>query len=149
MSYNPQSLQDRQMLARNLELMFAGAGFLLEDTESGEDVYVRRLGERARIVVYSSIYKGAVRESGADAIRCMVLWTRTDKQIRSLLKETRVNRTGKIDAIVARTLGRMRDAYATIREREKAGMRCAKCGAPLFTSTKGNEVCVETCWVAK
>jgi hypothetical protein len=131
--------------------MFAKAGFARVTGLNGtsEDVYEFPVKEmfKTSIVVYSTIVNGVARGNGADAIRVMVLYSRDDGQARALLKEGRVNRTGEIEGIVSRTLLRMRHCFTELRDRERRGLRCSKCGAPLFTSKAGNEVCVETCWV--
>jgi hypothetical protein len=148
-NYNPKSPADRKALAEKLEALFARSKFVKVSDGSTEDVYEFAIPQirGARIVVFSSIFNGAVRDLGADAIRVAVLYRRKDGKDQSLSSETRVHRTGEINKIVARTYERMRSSYVALKDRHNNAMRCHSCGAPLFTSSKGNEVCAETCWV--
>jgi len=148
MAYNPDNSQDRKTLATALEAMFSEAKFTKVDSSFGEDIYAFAVPQipGVSIMVYSTIVEGYARPNGADAIRVAAVYTRRDGGVKPLTKDTRVNRTGEVDKIVARTLERMRNSYSTLRERNRSGLRCSKCGAPLFTSAKGNDVCAETCW---
>lgn len=144
MSYNPESLNDRAELAKALREMLATAKFKLENAGgSWEEVYsFNTPNPKIRILVFSTIAGNSVRESGKDAIRVCAVYLARDGIERGIVKETRVNRTGKIAAITQRTLERMRDAYRS------AGHQvcCEKCGAPKFVSKSGNLVCAEICW---
>jgi hypothetical protein len=147
--YSPNVLRDREELATLLVKMFGETNFIKKPNTRGEDVYEFEILQvpGARIAVFSSIVGNAVRGDGEDAIRVGVIYRRKDGADKSILSETRVNRTGAIDDIVERTKSRMRAAYVDFRERQVAGLRCARCNAPLFTSRQGNNVCAETCWV--
>ena len=149
MKYNPSSLADRIDLAKQLQALFERSGFKKIES-SGEDVYAYEfpLMPRTRILVYSTIVHGCVRGDGADAIRVAGVYTRQDGQVRGIVSDTRVNRTGDIEGIVARTRERMRGVYAELRDRSTNKL-CKKCNAPLFISKQGNEVCAETCWLKK
>jgi hypothetical protein len=61
---------------------------------------------------------------------------------RGIMKVTRVNRVGDVDAIVGRVVDRARSVWGAI----ASAPRCHRCGAPTFTSKAGNEVCADLCW---
>ena len=152
MNYDPESLVDRKILAQNLQQMFTTAGFVLKTgRDTTEDIYERDVPEvpGVRIVVFSSIYHGAVRAIGTDAIRVAIVFTRRDGEDRFLLSETRVHRTGTIEGIVDRTLQRMRASFVGFRDRQRQGLYCKFCNAPFFKSKRGHEVCANTCWINK
>ena len=154
----------RQMLALSIVNKLDECGFELLDNphkystsspgprrpELAERVYARTVGddERLQVRVYTTVIGGEngtpfeVRKEGKDAIRvCATYKTKSGKD-RGLVKETRVNRTGNIDAIVDRMYQRMRNAYKTA----SSGQKCHDCGAPKFVSQNGNAVCAEICW---
>lgn len=149
MNYNPKSPADRKLLAEKLEALFARSNFVRVSGDTTEDVYEYAIPQirGARIAVFSSVFRGEARELGADAIRIVAIYRRHDGQDKILSSETRVNRTGEVENIVGRVHERMRSTYGALRDRHNNGMQCRNCGAPLFTSAKGNEVCAETCWV--
>lgn len=151
MAYNPESLADRCALAVELNAMLVGARFeKLKGSSIHEDVYQFPMPyPGAYILVYSSIVGGAVRGDGEDAIRVAAIYRTKAGQERGLFKDTRINRTGEINKIVTRTKDRMRNAYVVARDRFKSGMFCNHCGAPLFTSKSGKDVCAEICWEKK
>lgn len=148
MSYNPNSIADRTELADKLTSMLVKAGFVKQGSVGLEEIYERVIPEspKVRIMVYTSIVHGMVRGDGEDAIRFGVVYERRDGELRHLFTETRVNRTGTVDAIVQRTLTRMRSVYGQFRDRHNARMYC-RCGAPLGISKAGKDYCADTCWV--
>jgi len=156
MEYRPEDRGSRRHLAACVIQTLLQAGFA-EEWHDGcgadptkEKVYFRDVDgvERIRLVVYTSIVQKEgeepeVREVGKDAIRVVAVYrSKGDDKERGILKETRVHRTGDTDEIANRMLERMRDAY----RKSKRVNRCPKCGAPMFVSKKGNEVCCEVCW---
>lgn len=156
MAYDPSHPIDRLVLAREIVLALAKAGFAEEwhgdaqgrDREPGDWTKERtfyRLVEGVpdlRIMVYTTIVGESVRPVGADAIRVAVVYRRRDGGDQGVRKETRVHRTGETLKIVDRMVERARSAWKVARTVE----RCTQCGAPLFTSKKGNRVCIEFCW---
>lgn len=157
-TYNPDSMADRRALAVSLQKMFAEAGFTQaessvprEGSPDIEEIYEREVPQvpGVRIVVFSSISRGAARPNGSDAIRVAIVYRRKDGEDKFLLSETRVNRQGSITKITDRTLERMREAFSSFRTAYKGGYYCDKCRAPLFRSRAGNDVCADTCWVTK
>jgi hypothetical protein len=144
-TYDPNILTHRSLLAHNILEMLEVAGFTEEDTPAAKErVFSRQVDgtDRIRIMVYTSVVGGHVRQAGKDAIRVVAVYTTQDGKDRGILKETRVFRTGEIGNIVERIRGRMRDAW----KRSKSSDRCG-CGSPKFTSKKGSQVCAEICWV--
>lgn len=141
MKYNPEQLQHRRLLAEKLTSMLEECGFKVVEGYS-EKVFSRPVHTNTDIsvLVYSSVFGREVALEGKDAIRVSVVYNSSSK-VRPLGKMKRVNRRGDIDDIVNRTRLRMRDAY-------KVGLNPEKChcGAPKFTSKKGNLVCAEACW---
>ena len=95
-----------------------------------------------KVVVYTTVVNGAVRNVGKDAIRISGVHKNSQDKWLGLVKNTRVNRTGEIDAIVNRMYERMRSTYGSIMQ----PANCDKCEAPNFISSKGNSVCSEFCW---
>jgi hypothetical protein len=81
---------------------------------STEIVYERahKIDRRYRVVVYTSIRKGAAvaRGVGKDAIRVCAIYD-DGATTRGLGKWPRVHRTGSVDKVLARMLERMRLAY--------------------------------------
>jgi hypothetical protein len=153
MQYNPGNLSDRTKLAADLEDMLAKSGFVKIDTIATEDIYkfaIKQI-EGVTITVYSSIVNGIVRAAGSDAIRVTVVYARKDGGYRQLFSEKRINRTGDIETIVARTQERMREAYKTLRDsfsgENYKTYTCYHCGAPKFLSKTKKLVCSETCWI--
>lgn len=141
---------DQTALAHALRDKMAECGFndiTLNGTR--EEVYERAVdGTEGRIVVrvYTTIEGGRCRDWGRDAIRvCAVYKSRKDNKERGIASaDHRVNRTGKVADIVDRTHGRMREVY----KKALHPVLC-KCGAPKFTSKKGNAVCADLCWLDK
>ena len=150
MLYTPTNTQSRQSLALMLEAALVKSGFVLTPMQGcHERVYTRTVRPAVQVLVYSSIVEGAsgrpeVREVGADAIRAVALYTTKEGRVRPIAKaEKRVNRTGIIPEIVDRTLERARDVWRVAACTKSC---CKQCGAPLFVSKKGNEVCGDLCF---
>jgi|APSaa5957512576_1039674.scaffolds.fasta_scaffold18626_3 hypothetical protein len=151
MKYNNTLSSDRFALASAVLDTLHGAGFTLVPanrlpSRTREDVYEREVTRsgRGRIVVqvWTSIEGGYMRSAGKDAIRVATVFINDNGTQRGCAKERRVNRTGDINAIAERMLGRMRDAWRGVKTIE----RCGSCGSPEFTSKKKNTVCAALCW---
>jgi len=110
-----------------------------------ERVFSRPVNENIRIKVYTTVEDDEVRHVGKDSIRVCAVYTNKDGGTRGLVKERRVHRTGDIKDIVDRMHQRMRDTWRAASSTAK----CNKCGAPKFTSKKGNLVCAEVCWTKR
>jgi hypothetical protein len=151
MSYDPNIETHRQILAVELLTRLDTAGFTRESVQPGtkELVFSRPHNKSGiRVVVYTTIIEQRgipqVREHGADAIRACALYTTRDGNTRPVAKaDHRVFRTGEIPAIADRTIQRLRDVWKAV---GTSGC-CKGCGAPLFTSKKGNDVCAELCFM--
>jgi len=149
--YDPTIATHRQVLAVELLTRLDSAGFIREAAQPGtkELVFSRPHKKQGiRVVVYTTIVEERgvpqVREHGADAIRACALYTTRDGGTRPVAKaDHRVFRTGEIDAIADRTIQRLRDVWASV----GTGGCCKGCGAPLFASKKGNDVCAELCFM--
>jgi len=150
MAYDPTSAESRLDLAVAIIAKLQECGFEHEKNPSAKEaVYsrsVRGTDGKIRVVVYTTVVAGSknpvVRACGTDSIRVCAVYTNSDGQEKGLVKETRIHRTGEIAAITDRLHQRMRSVYAKAR----SGQRCG-CGAPKFTSKKGNQVCAELCWL--
>jgi len=157
MRYDSECEYSRQYLAISIASRLADAGFeRVNDskiTELGltgliqtkEYLYERDVDDTdLKIQVYTTIVDDndlgmVVRSTGKDAIRVNV---RSPEIKRALVTETRVNRTGEIEDIVERMIGRARDAYKIACESGK----CPKCDAPRAMSKNGNWYCAKVCW---
>lgn len=145
MPYNPESYQDRSALAVNIRQKMEECGFTKDDViGAGEEIYSFPVKETGiRVVVYSTIEGSAVRAVGKDAIRICGVYYNESKDIeRGIVSHKRVYRTGEIADIVSRMHERMREVWSSCNQSN----RC-HCGAPKFTSKKGNSVCADACWV--
>jgi len=145
MKYNPDYIQHRRLLAEKLTSMLEYCGFQIVEGYK-EKVYSRPVHTNTDIsvLVFSSIFGNEVALDAQDAIRVSVVYNAVGNKVKPLGKMKRVYRRGDIDDIVSRTRLRMRGAY-------KIGLNPEKChcGAPKFTSKKGNLVCAEACWTKK
>lgn len=143
--YDPEDAGHRQQLAFDLTDTIVAEGFVQEKVPRGyEMLFSRATGDpNLRLLIYTSIVKGQVRRAAKDAIRVAAVYTaQKDGQERGVIKATRIHRTGTIGAIINRLLSRIRE----IESKCHTVQRCDRCGAPLFTSKKGNLVCAELCW---
>lgn len=143
MKYDPTNPEHRAHLGRELIAAFSAIGYKLRETKPGEETSLGLLLKRdLQVRLYTSVVAGGARAVGEDAIRvCLVYRTRDGKQ-RGIGSETRVNRVGEVQDIVARALQRA----ASLVERVASLPRCRKCSAPLFTAKSGKEVCADVCW---
>jgi hypothetical protein len=137
-------MTDLTALATEMVSMLERSGFKPEAIRGTRElVYSRPINGDVRVAVYTTIENGRCRAVGSDAIRVVALYTTKKGQIRGIAKaDKRVNRVGTVEAVVDRTLTRMRDVYRAGRSSERCG-----CGAPKFISKKGNAVCAELCWL--
>ena len=111
-----------------------------------EHVWTRDINDNVLVAVYTSCsgHRGYIsaRNRGSDAIRVVTLYQPSSGKMKGLGKQSRVYRTGDVDSICERMAERMRAAWKIGANPSK----CNKCGAPLFTSKRGNLVCAEVCW---
>ena len=144
--YNPRDTMARRTLARALRNKLAASGFE-QVTVPGtkEEVFARDVDGKPgiRVLVYTTIERDMTRRVAKDAIRVVAVYKAKDGRERGIAKaEKRVNRVGKVEAIVERTHQRMRDVYDAAR----TPCTCTDCGAPQFKSKRGNLVCADLCW---
>ena len=145
MKYDPRSSVSRRALAEGIVSTLTGHSFMEEyDERSGERVLYRAHPRGVRIQVWTSVDRvsGMTRDVGDDAVRVCAVYRTKDGTDRGILKVTRVNRVGEIDAIVGRVVERARTVWGTA----DTAPRCNRCGAPTFTSKAGNQVCADLCW---
>ena len=150
--YNPNEQFSRTDLAVKLTCRLMECGFKRDVSfERGpekirEHVYVREIKDSVYVVVYTSCsgHRGIIsaRNRGRDAIRVATVYKTAGGSKRGLNKQRRVNRTGTVEDIIERTVQRARDAWRL----GTNPSRCKDCGAPMFTSKKGNSTCAEVCW---
>lgn len=173
--YNPDDADHRADLARRLLHKLTRAGFRQTPDIRGFEVVMERAVKHKQVDLPDTVIRVfttvdsrhprirdcpgcqdvrctcpehalSVRGLGEDAIRvCAVYLGSRDKHARGLTKHRRVFRTGRIDAIVDRTLERAREAWRDVLERPQ----CRKCGTPTFTSRGGKSVCAAICWENK
>ena len=147
MNYDPTNREHRNALAVEIIAMLETAGFQQQESTKGSElVFSRTLVEgNLKVMVYTSVIKTnnlEVREVGTDAIRVAGVYITKKGDNRGIVKNARIYRTGKISEIPQRVLQRMRATWKALAHAET----CEKCGAPLFTSKKGNLVCTEVCF---
>lgn len=141
MQYEPKNRSHRETLAQEILELMKYAKFE-EETSKGERVFSRHIHPQLRVMVYTSIVGKEVREKDADALRVCGVYTNKKGEERGIVKSSRVYRTGQLEDILERLLKRMREVWRKSKNAEK----CPKCGAPQFTSKKGNLVCCEICF---
>ena len=145
MKYDPRDRQSRRDLAEGIIARLAHHQFVEEyDEGSGERVMYRPHPHGVRVQVWTSVDRatGLARDVGDDAIRVCAVYRAKDGNDRGIMKSTRVNRVGDVDAIVERVVDRARTMWVEI----KAAPRCQRCNAPTFVSKNGNQVCADLCW---
>jgi hypothetical protein len=148
MSYDPTSPTDRKILADAVEALMARSLFqAIERPGTLEKVFAREVPDtngKVRVLVYSSIENGAMRECGADAIRVCAVYTARDGQERGIASaEKRVHRVGEISAVTDRLIERMREVWRATKTAEK----CPQCSAPMFKAkSSGKLCCADLCW---
>ncbi len=105
--------------------MLERAGFSRSLGRSRAEVVYERAHHRnpsCKVLVYTSISTGeeSARNVGTDAIRVVAIFDNGERSW-GLAKLPRVHRTGTVDAVLDRTLSRMREAYGVINQRLKEG----------------------------
>ena len=145
--YDPTFPMFREMLGLSILGKLEESGFTLEPPTShaAEKVYSRVVDgtdNRVKIKVFTSVVGTEARNVGYDAIKVAAVYTTKDGKTKGLTKDRRVNRTGNMEDIVDRMLERMRESWKAV----KTGECCNRCGAPKFTTKKGNLCCAEVCW---
>jgi hypothetical protein len=144
------SLAHRRLLGVELLAMLDEAGFeRIERKGTAEAIFAREIPDTGiRVLVYSGCNPTkagmTARSCGSDAIRVCAVYQGTDRE-RGIVSAKRVHRTGHIEAIVKRTLSRMREVWSAAAH---VG-HCSDCGAPLFESKRGNLVCADVCWTRR
>lgn len=138
-TYNPESAASRRELAEHMIAQLESWGFEEGPQAGSERVFVRCLDFRLECRVYTSISGSATRAKDTDAIRVSLIYTGTPP--RPLGKSPRVYRKGVIPEIVGRIKERVDEIEASV-----AKLQRCHCGAPKFTSGKGNKVCAALCW---
>jgi len=149
-AYDSRNRGSRRDLAYAIVHKLQACGF--EETSIAgcqEVVYARAVAgaEGIRVLVYTTVDSrdGMARSCGKDAIRVCAVYKARDGRERGIASaDKRVNRVGLVGDIVNRMHSRMREVYGLGRGSE----RCS-CGAPKFTSKKGNAVCADLCWMTE
>jgi hypothetical protein len=138
MKYDHNIQQHRRNLAQViLSAMHMNGMTAKESPNCREAVFVKTMDNGIEMLVYTSIENGEVRQVGEDAIRVTAVYNG-----RGLVSTTRVHRVGEVNAIVDRIANSMSKVWKSAAE----AVRCHNCGAPKFTSKKGNLVCADLCW---
>lgn len=146
MKYDPTNPEHRALLGEKLVAAFIDQGYKRRETKPGEEMSLARMLKRdLQVRLYTSVVAGGVRAVGEDAIRVCLVYRARDGKQRGVGSETRINRVGEVQDIVARALQRA----AALESRVADLPRCRKCSAPLFTSKAGKEVCADLCWLPK
>ena len=108
-----------------------------------EIVLERHESDVYKIRIYTSVvYRSGIaefRNTGTDAIRVQGVYRRSNNGVRNITR-ARVNRTGTYTRLLSRVKQRINSL--TIGRME----HCTSCGAPCFTSQRGNQVCAEVCF---
>jgi len=146
MEYDSSSLNDRKYLASKIRDTLFGKGFdknsLHEEFNSKECIYGKLIKNNIVICVFTTIEYGECRPKGDDAIRVVGFYVTRAGDLRALSKaEKRLFRTGTVESICER----LKERIANVEENVNRPTLC-RCGAPMFTSKKGNTVCTELCW---
>ena len=119
--YNPKNKQHRKTLAKRIAGMLGASGFSVDASARGEVVYTRPVdgvkAGSAQVRVLTSIVGDQMRQKDKDAIRVCAVYTDNTGQSRGLVKSTRINRTGDMEAITGRLLQAMRKTYRAASKR--------------------------------
>jgi len=153
LDYDPNIAYHRRNLAQHILNVVLKAGFMEEDPRGRNSLITERVFYRSvddtpnvRVQVWTTIVgfddEATVRDAGKDAIRVCAVYSSKGGLDRGIVSTTRIHRTGTIEAICERLLERMREVYRKAARPHK----CDRCGAPTFTSKKGNQVCAEICF---
>ena len=146
MDYNPELNDHRLQLADGIVTMLETAEFEREPKKHGKElIYFREIPNKPiRVIIYTSIVDGMVRSVGDDAIRVVAIYTNRNEDTKCVGKAKRVFRTGKMEEIPERILGRMREVWGNANKAKKC-----HCGAPMVLSKASKLYCAETCWLDK
>jgi len=151
--YNPDNAAHRAALAASVTARLTEMGFSpFFDKRWREVIYSRPVhtSPGVTVLVYTSCAPAPdgrvkARRAGRDAIRVCAVYATKDGETRGLARaEKRVNRVGDIEDIVERMYQRAREVYGAAMN----PCRCGSCGAPMFTSKAGNDVCADLCWLS-
>ena len=121
--------------------------------DASEIVYAKPVpsNNRYMVVVYTSCDQQggayAAKKKGADAIRVAGLYINDEGKTKGIIKNTRVNRSGEPKNVSKRMMLRVAKTLHDLNENNIN--TCNDCGAPMFTSKKGNLVCSDICWSKK
>lgn len=140
--YNPENAEDRKELAFKLINTLQQKNFI-EEPSFGERVFSFSVSPQKKVLIYTSVVHGEVRNLAKDAIHITGVYIAKDGKQRGLVKNTRVYRTGQISDIVKRTLERARKTFLQLKTVEN----CKRCGSPMFLSKKDNLCCAELCFL--
>jgi len=162
MEYNHEDKAHRLFLAGHIIKLLNDKGFVeVEMPNTKERVFEWRVTTKdangaavatpVRLLIYTSVDKrtGEVRKVGIDAIRVCGVRTFTNGEERGCIKRKRVNRTGKIEAILDRMLERCRTAYTEARTAYHNPTHCRDCGAMNFVTKADKTCCSDLCWTKK
>lgn len=86
-----------------------------------------------KVVVYTTVPAGGgrARPAGKDAIRVSVVFCDCHGRRHGVSSETKVLRTGTVEGVLERLLGRMREAWAEAKRLKV----CGTCGAPSYADS--------------
>lgn len=106
--------------AEKLFSFLEGKGFSRRAGHSSEVVYMRahHRDDRYKVLIYTSVRTGGrkARGRGEDAIRVCAIFENGEAS-RGVAKLPKVLRTGTVDAVLARTIERAREAYGIINKK--------------------------------
>lgn len=130
-------------------------GFVERDmtkVRGSEIVYERshKVDSRYKVLVYTSVRRGArrARGLGKDAIRVVAIFEQGSDS-RGICKLPRVHRTGSLEAVFDRMLGRMREAYQKCCDaRPKTQLPCGPDGHIKNCALDNNDL-VKNCQMCK
>lgn len=144
--YDPNETFHRIALATHIRATAMGLRFVPTERPGTKEVVMARESTRlphVSMLLFTSIEGNEVREIGADSIKvCAVYTSPRDGQVRGLIKEARVHRTGMIEEIPLRIKSRIVEAASALNDVKL----CPDCGAPIFINGKGKPRCAEYCW---
>lgn len=147
-TYVPTSYDSRLALALELMSTLRSHGFQLRESHLDEEEVWTKNVSGFKVVVYTTVDRltQTTRKVGKDAIRVCATYQTKDGETRGVTKESRVNRTGTIEAIISRMVSRIE---LVTRKLDTVERNACHCGAPKFVSKNDNLVCAELCWTKK
>lgn len=147
-TYVPTSYDSRRALAFELTRVLHSHGFERREARLDEEEVWAKNVNRFNVVVYTTVDHSTqtTRKVGKDAIRVCATYQTKNGEIRGVTKESRVNRTGTIEAIISRMISRIE---LVTRKLDTVERNACHCGAPKFVSKNDNLVCAELCWTKK